>query len=286
MNLNKLPNLVIFTGEERVDLQDALRKLKAKPISDLNQLQGLMTAGNLFNANSTYVVDDKRILKWEPDKLKRLTKTNRLIIVADKLDKRSKLVKAIEVVEFKRGSTNKLTKLVAGKLNIGEDLAGIIVQCCEHDKARILNECDKLSHVQEPLTFDVVTDLIHLPPEDAIFEMIDSIVNRETERAYDLYRDMVELGESPIKIISLLYNKVKQVFIVQTAGTTNLKAISDMTGLGYWQVKQSVKLVNIFSDWGLISLLKRIHKSEVNMKTGLVPIDVEMEDLLITILRG
>lgn len=284
-------NLIIFTGEERALMNEEIKKLHGRVVEDIDKLPALMTGGSLFsNQPQTFVVKDTdKILKWEPEKLKALTKKNRLIIVTSKLDMRSKLAKVVTVQEFKKLGDAALVKLAKKKLpEIDDKAASLLVYYCQNDYARLENEVHKLLHLpyNVDITEDLIDELVARPLEDAIFEMIDCIASKQAAYAYETYLDLIQLGESPIKIVSLLYTKFKQMFLVQGYVNLDNKAIADKTGLTFWQVKKAKEVMGQFSEWQLLEALKGIFKAEVAMKTGGMDITLAMEDLLLHLLEG
>lgn len=287
----KLPNLLWFTGEERGLMRTYLKELDAKLVEDIDKLPALMLSGSLLKKQQTfYVQDNKKILSWDPNDLKKLTSTNRLIIVTSTIDKRSKVAKVFsrDTVEFTKRSTEELASLVLKELpQLDQGCANILVHCCENDLSRLHLEVHKLKHLSEEtvITFELLTELVTPPLEDAIFEMVDCIAFKRKLDSYEIYRDLIELGESPIKIVSLLYTKFKQIFLVQSLAGEDNQTVAGKTGLTFWQVKKAREVMGRFSDWRLIEILKDVQGAEINMKTGAVEIELAMEDLLIRILE-
>lgn len=286
----KKEKLWIFHGEDRYTMLETARKLDAHTVEDIEQLPSLMTGGSLFNkGEQTYLVkDNKKILSWEPSKLKQLTKKNRLIIVTDKLDMRSKLAKGVNTLEFPKLAEKALLDVLNKELPElkGKKEAHLLVYLCKNDVSILHNEIHKLKNLRfdVEITEDLLYELITPPLEDAIFDMIDSIATRQAGLAYEIYTDLIQLGESPIKIVSLLYTKFKQMFLVQGYANMDNKTVAAKTGLTFWQVKKAKEAMGRFNEWQLVNAIFKIFKCEVAMKTGELEINLAMEDLLLNLL--
>jgi DNA polymerase-3 subunit delta len=291
LDKGNLSNLYIFTGEEREVLLKYIKRIdeKASTCANIQEAIPKMTTKNLFSKSKrTFVVkNDKELLKYDLDKLKKLTKNDRLIIVFDKADGRSKLFKSCKDyhTEFKKFEPNQLVSFVQSKLEVDDRLAFIIAHYCNYEISRVENEVDKLNLLEEEITLDIVNDLITPPPEDKIFEFVEKVVTNSTKEAIDLYEDLLKLGESPIKLISLLYTKFKQVFVVQTYFKLDNAMVSGKTGLTFAQVKYTRPLCNRIDLTSLTEILAKIQKTELKIKTGQLDINLAMDTLLLDILN-
>lgn len=288
---SKIPNLLIFVGEEREVMLKYTKRVdeNAVNVEDIETLPSKMLSGNLFANQNTYVVkDDKKILTWDTAKLRKLTKNHRLIILSKELDKRSKLAKEAKdyVVEFKKFDQSSLIQYIKGQIDVTDEVAMLIAWYCESEIARIDNEIDKLRHLNPEggITEELLEELIVPPVEDAIFGLMDALMQGDKDTAFDIYTDLLALNESPIKVISLLYTKVRQTFLVQSMSNQDNKAIAASTGLTFWQVKMTRNAIGRFDDIALVEMMEDIVKREMEMKSGKVDIGLGMEDLLLQIL--
>lgn len=272
-NKKKVPNLLIFTGEEKEVQNKYLKQIDPnyKRVDNAKQLPALMQYKGLLG-NTTYVTTDTHIMEIPKETILNLTKNKRLIIVLDKIDKRSKFYKDFKnnITEFRRFTEQELIPYIKDKLEMTSENAIAIAIYCDNEIMRIDNELDKLQRLQEEITLEVIKNNIVPPLEDAIFEMIDSTMKKDAHTAITILEDMLELGESPIKIISLLYTKVRNIFMVQSIQQFTDKEIADKTGIGHWQVRMTKDAINIISLEELIEKLQEIQKYEVYMKTGQV----------------
>lgn len=280
----------VFVGEEKELIRRYIKRVdeKAVTLDTLEQLMTRITNTGLFAEKSTFVLkDNEEIQKVDIEKIVKRLRGNKLILVYSEIDRRKKFFKDVAdyIVEFNKFTDNQLIAYIQKQLPISSELAYIIAKVCDNDIGRIEIEIHKLQHVGKDITIELLEDLLTAPAEDRIFEMIDSVASKNKQRAFDIYNDLVQLGESPIKIISLLYTKFKQLFLVQNYYSLPEHEIVNKTGLKYGQVMFTKKLVGAFSTGRLLSILKDIQKTEVAVKTGKEDINLATEMLILRIFQ-
>lgn len=280
----------VFVGEEKELIRRYIKRVDEKAITldTLEQFMTRITNTGLFAEKSTFVLkDNEEIQKVDIEKIVKRLRGNKLILVYSEIDRRKKFFKDVAdyIVEFNKFTDNQLIAYIQKQLPISSELAYIIAKVCDNDIGRIEIEIHKLQHVGKDITIELLEDLLTAPAEDRIFEMIDSVASKNKQRAFDIYNDLIQLGESPIKIISLLYTKFKQLFLVQSYYSLPEHEIVNKTGLKYGQVMFTKKLVGAFSTGRLLSILKDIQKTEVAVKTGKEDINLATEMLILRIFQ-
>jgi DNA polymerase-3 subunit delta len=117
--------------------------------------------------------------------------------------------------------------------------------------------------------------------------MVDAIVKGNEYRTYELYTDLIELKESPIKMVSLLFTKFKQLIQVASMQGSQANEISGRTGMTFYQVKMAQELLPYcpYNDEQLLEILLAVQQLEMDMKTGKVDQFLGMETLLMDILE-
>lgn len=292
--------LYIFTGEEREVMRRYIRRIdeRAVRVSAFSDIAHRLTSKNLFSKSETYVIEnDQDVTEMKRDDLLSLIGNNTLILIYDKVDERKKFFKENKqfIDTFDKFDEEQLIDFVLDQIDVDEDTAVMIAMRCNCDVARIENECHKLKHLAEDLppwegasvqiTPQIVREMIEPPLEDRIFDMIDRVACRDTMKALKLYHDLIELKESPIKIVSVMYTKFKQIFLVQSNDHLSNNDIAKKTGLNYYAVERTRDVINEFDLERVIEILRMIQQTEVEMKTGQVDIDLGMNNLILNILR-
>ena len=122
---------------------------------------------------------------------------------------------------------------------------------------------------------------IAIPPQDAVFDLVDAILKRQVKNVYYLYEQCKEIGEANMVILSVLYNNTKQVLQVQACES---KDVCKSTGLTAWQVKCAKEKCGHYSFAELTNILKLIQKIQKGIITGRLEDSVSIDYLLAVIL--
>lgn len=122
---------------------------------------------------------------------------------------------------------------------------------------------------------------IYEPPYDAIFDLVDAILDRKVNLAFDLLRQAYEVGEATMVMLSVLYTNAKAVLQVQTYQGND---IGKATGLTSWQTINAKKHLNRYSERELIYIVRLVQKIECGIKTGRMEDEFAMQYLLTHIL--
>lgn len=283
--------LYIFTGEEREVLHQYIKRIDSnvKKVSCVKQLWNILSSKNLFSKVGTYLIEnDKDILQLDLNQLLKKIGDNTLIIVVDSIDNRMKFFKQAKpyIVNFDKFNERQLVGYIQSKIDIDSRLAHILAIYCNNEVSRIDNEIHKLSHVNQDITLELINLLVVPTVEDRVFDMVDAVAKQEKEKVFQLYADLMELRESPIKLVSLLYSKFKQIFLVQSYLDLPNHELCAKTGLTFYQVNFARELSGRLSLNRILDILMSIQKTEVEMKTGQIDIELGMDNLLIEILGG
>ena len=123
--------------------------------------------------------------------------------------------------------------------------------------------------------------VIYIPPYDAIFDLVDSILDRKVNKTFDLLEQSYAVGEATMVMLSVLYNNAKAVLQVQSYEGNNLSSATGLTG---WQIKNAERHKYKYSNTELLDMLKLIHKIERGIKLGLIEDEWAVSYLLIHIL--
>ena len=122
---------------------------------------------------------------------------------------------------------------------------------------------------------------IYEPPYDAIWDLVDAILDRKVNLTYNLLNQSYAVGEATMVMLSVLYNNTKAVLQVQSCKTND---ISKSTGLTGWQIKNAKKHVNKYKNSELVRLMRLIHRVQKEIKLGLIDDDVVMDYILVNTL--
>lgn len=292
LDSGKVRPFYIFTGEEKEVLRKYIKRISpdVQTAQSLASIAGKLSSRGLFARKQTFVIhNDKEAVKVELSTLLKLIGNNTVILVYDSIDGRIKFFKEAKdyITEFKKFTEAQLAATVKRLLgtDVEPKISLMLSLYCGNDVARLELECHKLRSLGLPITEQLVDELVIPPVEDEIFKMTESIAKKDAVMAWCLYDNLRQLKESPIKMISILYTKFREIFLVQSMLDRENTEVCSKTGLVFWQVNKARELANRFSLTELLRHLKSIQKAEVDIKTGRIEDIVAWESLLLSILK-
>ena len=301
----QIPNYLIFSGDEWKVQEIYIKQiakvtgLKTQRIDSLLHIYNALRNKNFLQERIIYIVrDDKDLMQNE--KLQQqieddLLRDNILIHLVTSVDKRTKFYKRYKasICDFERLSDAMLYKYIQKELKLSKRNTERLIDICESDYGRILLEIDKIRRYSDsnPTLIRNIYDngfemlindgTIYEPPYDAIFDLVDAIMARNVNKAFDLLQQSYAVGEATMVMLTVLYNNMKALLQVQTYTGDN---ITKGTGLNYYTIKNVKKHVGKYSESDLNYIVKLIHKVTNGIKTGKMEDEFAMQYLLVHIL--
>ena len=303
IKLKTVPSFLIFAGEEwKVQeiyinqIAKAMNK-EVRRIDSITDIYSSLKNKSFVQKSYVYVVrDDKELMtneKIQQQINSGLLADNILILILTNIDKRTRFYKSYnaQICVFEKLSNNLLKKYIKVETKLSERNIQRLIDICESDYGRILLEIDKIKRYaleygdfEKPdHSFEVLlaTGTIYQPPYDAIFDLVDAILDRKVNKAFDLLQQAYDIGEATLVMLTVLYNNAKAVLQVQTYQGNNL---SKATGLTGFQISNAKKHVGKYSDNALIYIVELVQKIEKGIKTGKMEDEFAMQYLLCHIL--
>lgn len=216
---NNLKPFYILYGEEiglmNVYLNQMGNVVRETSVSTI--WKTLTQKGLVSNHRIFAVRDDKDFLSNE-SRWKRLpdVRYGTLVLMVTKIDKRSKLLKAFpdNCVEFEKMTDAQLKRHFVSKYStIDSDMIEMVIQLCLNDYSRIDNELDKLSRLKN-VDASVVESLVKHKTEIDIFSLVDDVLEYRPEPAIIKVTELLAKGESPIGLLTLLYQNFNNACLV------------------------------------------------------------------------
>lgn len=300
----KIDRLMVWTGPEAklMDLMlNQIAKLYQLEIKRVDTVQEIMTkiqSKKISGGARLYVIRDDSDV-WDVEnfvnKMEVLLDRDKVVLIYTNMDKRKKFYKESDAVEFDYLEESVLVGYVGNEVQkysaqFDSRNRARLVQICERDYSRILLELDKIKQYADSCKIswdDSFTELwqsgmIYAPVGDILFEMTDAVVGKDKHTAYRLLYALYRKGESPIKILSILYTNYRNLLMIQ--GTDKGAGISERTGLTPWQVRLASSKSGIWSQSKIKSILKILQDCESGVKNGKyderTAIEVAMEGIL------
>lgn len=205
-----------------------------------------------------------------------------VVMVEKDVDKRNKVYKAVDSVgyicEMKPQTTATLEKWIAGllakdNLKISREACDLILDKTGAGMDYIRQETEKLvSYCQgrDVVTVEDVEKVCATQTTSHIFDMISSIANKKQQQALDLYYDLLELKEPPMRILYLIvrqFNGILQVKDLMSRGISG-KEIASKIGAAPFVVGKYQAQAKYFEMNTLLDALNECAKTEEAVKQG------------------
>lgn len=288
----------VFTGAEIEAQRIYINKIAEVTGKPVKRIEAVSEAFNkrvsIFKTSNVFVCrDDTDFWKQAVDieNVANLLGSNILILQMTDIDKRSKSSKlyAEITVTFDYMDTEVLYKYLEKVCRLSDDRAYELIDICECDYNKILLECDKVNRYAQACTcapdeaYDVLIQdrAIIRPPKDAIFDFTDAMLQGRIEQAFRLLEDCKAIGESSIRILSVLYTNFKRVLQYQVAETRD---ICQETGLTPFDVKLAKQSAGTWKSEDLVFFLKTIQRIEQGVKQGEIEEGMALDYLMVSIL--
>jgi len=208
--------------------------------------------------------------------------TTFFVFTESEVDKRSKLYKTVLskgcAVEFSAQDENTLKRWIAGILKregkqITENTVQLFLTKTGTDMENIHTELEKL--ICYCMDKNVITDsdvnaICTNRISNHIFDMTEAIAAGQTQKAMDLYYDLLALKEPPMRILFLIarqYNLLLQVKAMKAKGFDN-KGIASAVGLPPFVVGKYISQASRFKSSQLRSAVTACVEAEEAVKTG------------------
>lgn len=295
---NQVQPFYVFTGAE-IEAQriyiNKISEVSGKQIKRIDSVkQALNKRASILKVSNVFVCrDDLEFWKsaTTPDVLVELLGDNILILQMTDIDKRIKASKLYtdSIITFDYMDADVLYKYVQKECRLNEQNTFDLIDICESDYSRVLLETDKINTyaqaqgISKDESFKELLQegTISRPPKDAIFDFVNAFLRADISEAFRLLQDCKEIGESSIRIISVLYSNVKRVLQVQTCESQD---ISKATGLSQWDIKCARQFLGAWQSQDLVFFLRTLQAIEQGVKMGEIEEGISLDYLMATVL--
>lgn len=266
-------------------------------------LVAISQGGGLFSAKKLVVLkdvfllnkaDQEKILDFFKKELKKLNEVEILITANGKL-KSSKLgnffKKNSEAKEFKKISFQETQRLVHKKLESLDYEPEVVNKMVElfGDNLWILDrELEKLINLNlgEKIILENIENLDGVKIEAKIFDLVDSIGNRNKARSLELLGFLLSKKEDAFHIFSMIvyqFRNLALVFDCKNKGIFNSQGVAQKTGLHPFVAQKTLNQVNYFSSSQIKNFYQQIFSLDIKAKSGKIEIKEALKDFIIKI---
>jgi len=298
---NNIPNFLIFSGEEwtvkKIYIKQIakVKKLGIKYIDTISDASNQIIGKSLFNENYLYVcINDKEFMteeKLQQQIINNLSK-NMLILQLTSVDKRLKFTKTYKdsIVEFNTLNEAVLKLYIQKEIALSDKYCAILMDICDYNYGHCLLEIDKIKRFDSSLVSTTAINIydavfvkllsdgtIYVPPKEALWDFIKAVLQNKPRLAFDLLSDLKAIETPVLSVLSNLYTNTKQLLQVQTCTSND---IAKTTGLTAWQIKNAKECINKWTTEDLVILMRLIQRTESNIKSGNIDVDIAIEYIL------
>ena len=173
----------------------------------------------------------------------------------------------------------------AYKVNIDMSTLTYFIECCGTDMQELINEIRKL--IEYAGTGGTITkqdiDLLTIKKiESIIFDLTDSLGKKDTKKAIDVLRGLVQAKEPLQKILITLYNHFKKLYLTKIAIGLNKDVASSLSlkPNQTFLVNKYKAQASYFKKDELKNILQNLCDLDYNYKIGLIDLNIGLESIL------
>ncbi len=226
--------------------------------------------------------------------------TTCLIFVEREVDKRQKNYKYVSrngyAAELNTPTPKQLVTWIGHKCQaagkkISASCADYILDQCGTDMMQLSNELEKL------ISYAADRDVIAVADVDAvctsqvtgkIFDMMDAMALHQSDRMLKLYRDLLELREDPVYILSQITRQIR--ILTEFKGLVRDEVpfgqLAAKAGVREFTTKKYVNQCKAYSYDQLLHMFDACHEMDRRVKSGLVDPTIGVELMLVEFTRN
>jgi len=205
-----------------------------------------------------------------------------LLVPADKLDERKKIVKLLKkhgnIEMFNSLAGDSLvdwvhTQVAFNKAKVKKEAAVLLIQTVGRDLQLLSKEIEKMAtYIGENGLIDekVVQEMTVRTTEQNIFSLINKVANIEIDSALTMLYDLLKNKEEPIKIIVLFARQFRLMLYAKELdrkGYSTQQIASQLSEAPYG-IKLALQQSKAFSESQLKSIIKQLALMDYEIKTG------------------
>lgn len=208
------------------------------------------------------------------------------IVNSEKLDERKKITKLAKkngyVKEFNNVDTTSIVKNLFDDYTISNDLIKYLIERVGDNIPLLSNEIEKIKTYKNNdkiVTKEDINNLTCKSLEVNNFKLIDAIISKNKNLAFELYNERIKLNEEPIAIIIALANQIRIMYQVKQLylnGYTE-NDIAKNLNIHPYRVKLAAQNSRKYDSDLLISYLKQLADLDINIKNGNIDKNLGLE---------
>lgn len=295
--VNNIKNQIIDPANEIMNLE----KLEGKGVS-VDQIIDFAETLPFMSDRRLMIIKDSGLFKsGKKDEsakmaeyIDKLPSSVCIIFMESDIDKRLSLYKKVnknyETIEFKVPSDRELatwtkTELRRYKVLMSPQVIEYFVRVVPPGMESIINEIKKLASykAEGEITKEEIDQVCTQSLDIRIFELVKMLGNKDTKVVLEIYSNLLEMKEPPIKILAMMarqFRMILQVKYMRQQGQGNASIVS-RTGFRSFMVTECVRQSSNFTFSQLEMAIKECLEADANIKTGMMRPELAVELILI-----
>lgn len=215
------------------------------------------------------------------------------IVDSEKLDERKKIVKEIKkigtVKDFnKKNDLTDILKNMFEGYNISIQDIRFMIDRCGNNLDILSQEVNKIKIYKDEDKNITKEDIINLTSKNIdidIFGFVDTIVNKNKNKALEIYKEMLINGEEPIKILVILANQFRIIYQAKELYKQGYSGndIATMIGIHPYRIKLALKNAINYNSDTLLDYLEKLADLDYDIKIGNIESSLGLEMFILSI---
>jgi len=214
-------------------------------------------------------------------------------IMKDKLDERKKITKFLkqkkQIKEFNK--LENVSEFVKNKFipyKIEKKDINLLINRVGENLSLLYQEIEKIKlYKGDNLNINEtdILELTHKNIDTDIFNLIENIIKKNKTEALESYKEMLLLGEEPIKIIIMLANQFRLIYQARNLYKKGYseKDISSLLNIHPYRIKLALIKGKEFQDQLLLSYLEKLSELDIKIKTGVIDKELGLELFILNV---
>lgn len=214
--------------------------------------------------------------------------------VGKDFDERKKIVKRLrkearffEIDKVNHYKLSDSTRQAVKRRNatIDDDALELLLSRLGDSLSNVALEVEKLCLYSKHITFEVVDKLVSKPLDENVFALTSAILQKDRQKMFSIYKDLMILNEEPIKLIVLIAGQMRLIYQVKLLDRKgyNDKEIGKILGVNPYRLKYIRQEGRDFDLKELLECLDALSKLDVEIKTGKMDKKMGLELFMIRI---
>lgn len=215
------------------------------------------------------------------------------IVDSEKLDERKKIVKEIKKIGTVKdfNQKNDLTDILKNMFegyNISIQDIRFMIDRCGNNLDILSQEVNKIKIYKDEDKNITKEDIINLTSKNIdidIFGFVDTIVNKNKNKALEIYKEMLINGEEPIKILVILANQFRIIYQAKELYKQWYSGndIATMIGIHPYRIKLALKKAINYNSDTLLDYLEKLADLDYDIKIGNIESSLGLEMFILSI---